>query len=120
MDALEFAKQRRRMCRSVSYCCSICRRRGKHCILGTKNSTLEDDTELINDVEQWAKEHPERTRQSEFLKMFPDAMLDKDGYILARPCSFEKSYSLIRRRVCYAFTNCDNCRRKYWLTPIED
>lgn len=120
MDAFEFAKQRRRMCKALRDNCSDCKLFKYSCYFGAHHATDEDDKRIIEAVEQWVKEHPEKTRQSELLKMFPDAVLGKDGYILVRPCNFEKSYLLKCRGVCRTFAECDNCRRKYWLTPVED
>lgn len=66
-------------------------------------------------VEQWAKDHPVKTRQSEFLKLFPNAAIDEDdGILCVDPCIIEKS---IR---CTNGKTCDDCRREYWLTLITE
>ena len=41
-------------------------------------------------VEQWAKEHPIKTRQSQLLRMFPNAMINEsDGVLCITPCKIE-------------------------------
>ena len=49
----------------------------------------ESIEETISKVEQWAKEHPIKTRQNKFLKMFPNADLCQDVIDIS-PCSIEK------------------------------
>ena len=74
MDAIEFIKQIRRMAEA----------RGKTIYFKSE----ETDTEIVERVEQWAKEHPVKTRQSEFLKMYPNARID-DGVIFLVPCAID-------------------------------
>lgn len=68
-----------------------------------------------NIVEKWSDTHPVKTRQSEFLKQFPGASVT-DGTLDIRPCIIEKSVK------CIALEggDCDDCRRKYWLTEVTD
>lgn len=63
MDAVEFYKQFARYC-SSSYCgaCTIvesCR---------TKSKDGRDAEKIVRTIEQWAKDHPVKTRQSEFFE----------------------------------------------------
>lgn len=62
-----------------------------------------------------AKDHPVKTRQSEFLKKFPNAVIDEDDGILGiRPCDIDE------RIGCTNEKGCDGCRRKYWLAEVHD
>ena len=76
MDALEFAKERKRMCRSHERCLD-CPLKGVKC-----NVTDESYSKIIAIVEQWSKDHPRKTRQSVFLEQWPDAVLDRFGVML--------------------------------------
>ena len=70
----------------------------------------------------WCKEHPAKTRQSEFLKMFPNARIDSDGVIGVAPCAIEKGELIKNDSLCSAahgFNNCDECRKEYWLAEVE-
>jgi hypothetical protein len=69
----------------------------------------------IDIVIKWAKDHHVKTRQSEFLKMFPNAPIDEDdGILCIRPCNVDESIG------CTNEKGCDGCRRKYWLTEVTD
>lgn len=83
MDALEFLRERKRMCNLRKHC-EGCPLERDGCGLGT--STPDEEYEkFIATVEQWSKEHPIKTRQSVFLKQFPKAELDVSGVITICP-----------------------------------
>lgn len=68
-----------------------------------------------NIVEKWSDTHPGKTRQSEFLKMFPNAVIDEDdGILCIRPCDIDESIG------CTNGKGCDDCYRKYWLAEVTD
>lgn len=110
MDAVEFYRQFARYC-SSSYCseCTIV----ESC--KTKGKDGRDADKIVRTIEQWAKDNPIKTRQSEFLKMFPGASVS-DGTLDIRPCIIEKSVKCI----ALEGKDCDNCRREYWLTEVTD
>ena len=110
MDAVEFYRQFARYC-SSSYCseCTIV----ESC--KTKGKDGRDADKIVRTIEQWVKDHPLKTRQSEFLKMFPGASVS-DGTLDIRPCIIEKSVKCI----ALEGKDCDNCRREYWLTEVTD
>lgn len=75
----------------------------------------EKFAEAYNIVAKWSDEHPVKTRQSEFLKLFPNAVIDEDDGILGiKPCYIDESIG------CTDEKGCDGCRRKYWLTEVPD
>lgn len=62
------------------------------------------------------KEQPKKTRQNEFLKMFPHA-LTIFGVVDILPCNIDaRKYKDVE---CKAFLSCEDCRRKYWKEEIE-
>lgn len=63
---------------------------------------------------RFAKDRPVKTRQSEFLKQFPNATLHRD-VISIPPCSMEKEI----KESCL-MSDCYECRRDYWLTEVTD
>lgn len=119
MDAVEFLKTVDRLCRAEEDC-SSCPLNGYACDANLKDVaryyTLESVQDMVQKVEQWAKEHPVKTRQSEFLRMFPNAMINEsDGILCITPCNIEgKSIG------CPNGKGCDGCRRKYWLAEVTD
>lgn len=112
MDAVEFLKQFNRMCKAYNDDgCKECPAYRYRC--GEEFDEQEEDGVSI--VEQWAKEHPVKTRQSEFLKIFPNANLDDNGVLLIAPCDV---YHQKQTSDCWG-SGCDKCRREFWLKEIE-
>lgn len=111
MDALEFLKERKRMCTSCKNC-DGCPLAGTHCVLSYATDD-EDYERIIATVEKWSKEHPLRTRQSVFLEQYPEACLDTDGVLRICPKSVSDAYRDDDSR-CLT-TTCCGCRRKFWL-----
>lgn len=72
---------------------------------------------MVNIIEQWAKDHPVKTRQSEFLKMFPNAKLNDAKVIFASPCEVDES--LYSQEKCRN-KDCGDCHRDYWLQEVRD
>lgn len=114
MDAVEYVKQRKRMCDYYNNC-SECPAVGyEEC------SCLNGIFKLVPIVEQWVKEHPVKTRQSEFLKMFPNAQKSLNGVLDICPRKFEpKKYkSATPDKVCVNGNaddeyHCDECCRDF-------
>lgn len=114
MDAVEFVKTVNRLCKN--WHCNGCpvAKEGR-CMAGFDDKSVKSIEETISKVEQWAKGHPIKTRQSEFLKMFPNAVIDEDDGILGiRPCDIDERIGCTNEKGCYG------CRRKYWLTEVTD
>lgn len=74
--------------------------------------------EAVAIVEKWAKEHPRKTRQSEFLKLFPRAKKALDGAL--KFCPQEVDSSFICPLILRNGTSCEHCWREYWLEEVED
>lgn len=106
MDAVEFIKQVRRMGKQKGE--AICFK------------LEEKDTEIVEKVEQWAKEHPVKTRQDEFLKQWPDAEIGDDGLPSVAPCQLYKDMEeKDENGVCCKNCGCAECRHDFWLKEIE-
>ena len=76
-----------------------------------------DNVGAVKFVERWAVAHPIKTRQSEFLKMFPDAPIYPDtGLVRVSPCQVDRALC----GNCPTGTNCIKCRKKFWLAEVEE
>ena len=114
MDAVEYVKQRERMCDYYVNCGDCPAGNYEGC------SSLNEIPRMVPIVEKWAKEHPIKTRQSEFLKMWPDAEIGDDGYPSVAPCQLYKDMEeKDENGVCFKKCGCDKCRRDFWLKEIE-
>ena len=76
---------------------------------------------FVEIVGQWNKEHPIKTRQSEFLKIFPDAQIF-EGVLKIEPC--ELIGSKLNSEECHSYdefglSGCYECRKNYWLEEVE-
>lgn len=116
MDAIKFIKELNRMCKTINSCIN--------CHLGDccpYDKDLEELGELskeklikiIEIVDKWSKEHPAKTRQSEFLKMFPNSNI-VSGVINIRPCYVCD----IKMENCPQ-EGCEKCRKDFWLAEVE-
>lgn len=119
MDAVEFFEERDRMCKSFGGDCTGCD------IYKVTMSNLSCNAfiftrprEMVAIVERWAKEHPRKTRQSEFLKMFPRAGRGEDGLIVFCPEDFDSKFECPLKR-CSGHDLCGECRKNYWLEEVK-
>nr|DAP46663.1 MAG TPA: hypothetical protein [Bacteriophage sp.] len=125
MDAVEFYKSMKRMCYSGEMC-EKCPLYNNFSEMGSVCDVLlhiEDEkaSRVKSIVEQWAKDHPVKTRQSEFLKKFPDAYLSAITRLL--PCSLDKTLKPLRcAKYGYLSTicRCDKCRDDYWNEEVSE
>lgn len=75
----------------------------------------------VSIVEQWAKEHPVKTRQSEFLKQYPEAEIGDDGLPGVDPCQLYKEIANVEIYDGYCNKyGCTDCRRDFWLAEISE
>lgn len=70
-DTLLFAKERRRMCQHTQ--CTDCGLFTNFCVLGRGGSTKENDIHILEVVQKWSDEHPQKTYAMDFFEKFPDA-----------------------------------------------
>ena len=109
MDALEFIKAIKQMLSA-----------------GANNSTVQkyisaykkNDCEgMVKAAEQWAAEHPVKTRQSVFLEQFPNAPIYTNTHNVALdPCLVDTAL----RGHCPTGRGCDICRREFWVAGVEE
>lgn len=122
MGAIKYLKTKQRMCIAYHHKC-------KDCPLGQNSNGTKLNCYLFQEhrpeetvvaVEKWAAEHPAKTRQSEFLKMFPNAPRSALTGIKISPCNVDNRYGDGDKyeHNCHG-VSCDDCRRKYWLEEIE-
>ena len=114
MDAVEFLKALGRLCNN--YLC------GDNCPLIDSCDDESDDgyVRKVQIVEQWVKEHSEKTRQSEFLKQWPDAEISDDGLPAIAPCQLDVRFIHGKtQKGCEDRGVCNKCRRDFWLKEVK-
>ena len=130
MDAVTYIKAYARMCDSFDSKHNIT---GKPCVgcplddigRGCHMIEMADNAEkCVAAVEQWAKEHPAKTRKSEFLKMFPNAPIGECGIIDICPALLGECIDgVVGAKACIPVADgmsCVECARNFWLAEIKD
>lgn len=124
MDAVKYLKERNRMCEAAEGGCKFCylvKKTDKTCW------TLEEEDidEAIKAVEDWSKEHTVKTRQTEFLKVIPNATVNEEtGILNIMPCIVDKSVVIPNTEYvrCKRYESdgcCGNCMRDYWSEEVK-
>lgn len=112
MNAVECMKAVTRMLKSGMIDCAI-----QKYISAQKKNDYEG---MVEAAEQWAAEHPVKTRQSVFLEQYPKAKLTEDGVLALCPIAISSECSGENGR-CVSFNRkCNNCRREFWLAEVEE
>lgn len=115
MDAVEFVKERNRMCDFYESKCTGCPLEGKQCTV-FRGLDIEH---TISEVEEWSAAHPHKTRQTELLKQYPETALDENGVISICPKRLSLAYRNNSGGCKNPGSRCDDCRREFWMQRVE-
>ena len=115
MEAIEFMKEVKRYCKITA--CKNCKI-SYACNWGVGYGEDADIVESVEFIKKWSIDNPIKTRQSEFLKMFPNAPLDGAGVLMIMPCELDKE--LDHGCVGCKYESAEGgCNRAYWSEEIE-
>lgn len=120
MDAVEFVKERNRMCSTYTpKRCEGCPadnygKEGTACIMVDKI----DAERLVPIVEEWSASHPRKTRQSVFLEKYPNARIDSQAVIYVCPADAYGDKVCPKNEENFHMPCCD-CRREFWMQEVE-
>lgn len=114
MDAVKFVKTLGRMCDAECIKCEFWKRRSRweSCNAWQKNHPEE----AVAIVEQWAAEHPIKTRQSEFLEHYPGARISIHGCLNICPMDVFSDAEIN----CINAQPCFECKKEFWMQEVED
>lgn len=117
MDAIKFMKEKKRMCNSYSECTEICplKKLMDENRLTCLGYCFAHPEEAVSIVKKWSTEHPIKTRQSEFLKIFPNASICVNGALTICPCHIDAKFET---EIC-GISKCEDCKKEYWLAEVE-
>lgn len=115
MDAVEFIRERNRMCKNFCWCAE-CPAHGVIC--GTIGE-VNDAERLVQIVEEWSAAHPVKTRQSVFLEQWPEARVDKNGIPCICPANITENQRDEDGECANPMENCNECRREFWTQEVE-
>ena len=115
MDAVNFVKTVNRLCKNLR--CKECPvYKEGICTIGFDDYSVKSIEETVLKVEQWAKDNPVKTRQSEFLKLFPNA--PKSGRVL-NICPQNLNIDYMPPKRCENIS-CSVCKTDYWNEEVTD
>lgn len=107
-----------RMCKGNNGECKYCplgfNNNGKSINCDYKVRAYPDKANEI--ILNWCKEHPIETRQSRFLKMFPNADIDC-GFLDICPHVIDEHS--VNEKECPCKT-CLYCKKDYWLAEVDE
>ena len=121
MDAMKFLSEAKRMCGRAKSCaeCAANEVCGFTPEFPSDFGEVDQMQKMVKLVEKWAEEH-RKTRQSEFLKRWPDVEKDDDGVPLLSPCFMDVAHYRTPEGICNRNgIDCNSCRKKYWLQEVE-
>lgn len=100
MDALEFLRERKRMCKSYVRCIGCPLERGRCGLIASMSD--EEFEKIIATVEQW-----------------PETILDELGEITICPAAFSCDYRSSDGGCKHPGVACCDCRREFWMQEVE-
>ena len=106
MDAVECMKAVTRMLKSGTIDCAI-----QKYISAQKKNDYEG---MVEAAEQWATEHPVKTRRSEFLEHYPGARILAHGCLNVCPMNVFSDTGIN----CNA-QPCIECKKAFWSAEVE-
>lgn len=113
MDAVEYLKTLCRMCHCECLKCEFGKARSGFETCPVWQRTHPEEAVAI--MEQWAAEHPIKTRQSEFLKHYPGARILAPGCLNACPMNvFSDTGINCNEQPCF------ECKKAFWLAEVEE
>lgn len=130
MEPKNFWKEMQRLCKQrggtcddseCGYDCPLC---ALPCCADRKTMasvTATDFAEMYTAVEKWSNANPAKTRQSEFLKAYPDVKINTDtGAIAIFPCVINKKLTGEHcKKYSQRTDECDACAWDWWTEEIE-
>ena len=130
MDVLEYEKARIRMCRTMILkeggceACPLFNGLKRRCGFAASIAENMDENAIRKNIDiviKWSKDHPVKTRQREFLKLFPNADMQRINTLF--PCVMDQT---IRPARCVKYEmfssprKCVECRKDYWNEEVSD
>ena len=109
MDAIEFVKQLRRMDETGVL--------KKRFIYLREGEEMDSPEEVVAEVEEWAKKHPLKTRQSVFLEQYPNARIDSQAVIYVCPADAYGDKVCLKKE--NAHLSCRDCRHEFWSEEVK-
>ena len=117
MDAIQFIKEKERMCNTFGSCPLCPGWLYDGCIFHVRSGFAPE--QQVNTVKVWAEQHPAKTRQDVFLEQYPEAETDLNGLLEVCPAPIFSSHRRAGGGCLDFHKNCVECRREFWSQEVE-
>ena len=123
MDAIKYFEEAVRMRKSSSGCENCLFNKGfdEHPVFPCRSSLSCKERvaieKCVSIVEKWSVENPIKTRQSEFLKLHPNAKISSSGVLAVCPLHIDTGAVDICNLINLNDT-CEKCCKEYWLAEV--
>lgn len=121
MDTVKFIEERNRMCRYFDNGCDGCPAfnacKDELCCAVGQESTMDAKAQIAI-VEDWASEHPRKTRQDIFLEQWPEATID-NGILELCPRMVSAAHRNQYGDCETLCESCIDCRCEFWMQEVE-
>lgn len=101
MDAVKFIEERNRMCGTMSEVWGV------------------DAAQIVKTTEEWSAAHPRKTRQSVFLKQYPEAAIGVHGVLQICPMAISDTYRDSNGECVNPTKKCSDCQHEFWMQEVE-
>jgi hypothetical protein len=117
MNAVNFIKEKERMCNTCGSCLLCQAWLDDGCIFRARSSFAPE--QQVNTVKVWAEHHPAKTRQDVFLEQYPEAEIDLNGVLDVCPAPIFRSHRNKGGGCSDFHKNCVECRSEFWSQKVE-
>lgn len=117
MDAIQFIKEKERMCKACGSCILCPAAMGDGCVVGLRSGVAPE--QQIKIVKEWTEQHPRKTRQDVFLEQYPEASVGYDGVLDVCPAPIDAKYRSTKGGCVDIHRSCRYCLREYWSQEVE-
>lgn len=107
MDAVKFLEERKRMFKNGNP------------VPGLGIDINYNSEKVVKIVEEWSAAHPRKTRQSVFLKQYPEAAIDVHGVLQICPMAISDTYRDSNGECVNPTKRCSDCQREFWMQEVE-
>lgn len=116
MNAVNFIKEKERMCNTCGSCLLCPAWLDDGCIFRVRSSFAPE--QQVNTVKVWAEQNPAKTRKSVLLAQYPNARIDSQGIPCICPASVYGDEVCPNKTEDWK-TLCYDCRCKFWTQEVE-
>ena len=117
MDAIQFIKEKERMCKACGSCILCPAWMDDGCQVNLRSGVAPE--QQVNIVKVWAEQHHAKTRQYVFLEQYPEARIDANGVLCVCPAQIFHSHRNDDGGCIDYHWNCSDCCREFWLQEVE-